>query len=294
MIQLHIEGVPVEAMVDTGSQSTVISRAVLHKVGRHLRQQEKEMPQLRLPTARLYGKDNGGERRELNITAEVSLKIEADGKAVTAPVFVQPDSEQPCLLGMNIAPELGLKFLDANGLPLKEYACQPLPIQAPTSAMVYLTQTLTLPGRKGRFLEAQVNPTFEAGTELLFEPNAESLGALGLSAQESLLCVQKNGTVLIPLQNFKQNTVDIQAGFELGGVEGLQRIVMQPSDCSLDFPEKVKCSQVTTRRQAKLQEDRKSKLKAMLNLPGENLTPAQTVPAARKEANGQCRCICRR
>jgi predicted aspartyl protease len=30
MIQLHIEGVPVEAMVDTGSQSTVISRAVLH------------------------------------------------------------------------------------------------------------------------------------------------------------------------------------------------------------------------------------------------------------------------
>ena len=82
------------------------------------------MPQLRLPTARLYGKDCGGERQELDITAEVSLKIEADAKAVTAPVFVQPDSEQPCLLGMNIAPALGLKFLDANGLPLKEYARQ--------------------------------------------------------------------------------------------------------------------------------------------------------------------------
>ena len=53
MIHLHIEGVPVEAMVDTGSQFTVISWAVLHKVGRHLRQQGKEMPQLRLPTARL-------------------------------------------------------------------------------------------------------------------------------------------------------------------------------------------------------------------------------------------------
>ena len=132
-----------------------------------------------------------------------------------------------------------------------------MPIQDPTSAIVYSTQTLTLPGRKGRFLEAQVNPAFEAGTELLFEPNAASLGALGLSAKESLLCVQ---TVLIPLQNFKQNTVDIHAGFELGGVEGLQtRVIMQPSDCSLDFPEEVKCSQVTTRRQAKLQEDRKSK-----------------------------------
>ena len=47
------------------------------------------------------------------------------------------------------------------------------------------------------------------------------------------------------------------------------------ADCSLDFPEKVKCSQVTTRRQAKVQEDRKLKLKSMLNLPGENLTPKQ-------------------
>jgi hypothetical protein len=273
---MHIEGIPVEAMVDTGSQSTVISRAVLHQVGRHLRQQGKEMPQLRLPTARLYGKDCGGERRELDITAEVSLEIEADGKAVTAPMFVQPDSEQPCLLGMNIAPALGLKFFDANGLPLKEYACQSLPSQDRTSAVVYLTQTLTLPGRKGRFLEAKVDPTIEPGTEILFEPNAESLRALGLSAQESLLCVQKSGTILIPLQNFKQNIVDIQAGFELGGVEALQtKFLMQPSDCSLDFPEEMKCSQVTTRRQARLQEDRKFKLKAMLNLPGENLTPEQ-------------------
>ena len=86
------------------------------------------MSQLRVPTARLYGKDCDGEGRELDIT-EVSLKIEAGGKAVTAPVFVQPDSEQPCLLGMNVAPTLGLKFLDANGLPLKEYTSQSQPIQ---------------------------------------------------------------------------------------------------------------------------------------------------------------------
>ena len=252
-LQLHIEGVPVEAMVDTGSQSTVISRAVLHEVGRHLRHQGREMPQLRLPSARLYGKDCEGEKRELDITAEVSLKIEAEGKAVTAPVFVQPESEQPCLLGMNIAPALGLKFLDANGLPLKEYNSHSRQCQERTSAVVCLTQTSTLPGRKGRFLEAKVDPTIQPGTEIIFEPSAESLRTLGLSAQESLLCVQKDSTVLIPVQNFKQNTVDIQAGFELGGVETLQtKFHVQPSNCSLDMPEEVKCSQVTTRRQAKL------------------------------------------
>ena len=68
------------------------------------------------------------------------------------------------------------------------------------------------------------------------------------------MCVQDNGIVLNPLQNFKQNTVNIQAGFELGGVEALQtKFLKQSSDCSLDFSKEVKCLQVTTRRQAKLQ-----------------------------------------
>ena len=91
-----------------------------------------------------------------------------------------------------------------------------------------------------------------------------------------MLSVQKHGTVLIPLQNLKQDTVDINAGFELGGVEALQtKFLMQPSECLLSIPDKAKCSQVTTRRQARLEEDRKSKLKAMFSLPGENLTPEQ-------------------
>ena len=50
---------------------------------------------------------------------------------------------------------------------------------------------------------------------------------------------------------------------------------MQPSDCLLSFPDEGRCSQVTTRRQAKLHEDRMTKLKATLNLLGENLTPEQ-------------------
>ena len=159
---------------------------------------------------------------------------------------------------MNIAPALGLKFLHANGLPLKEYASQPQSSQKQKRAMVCLTQTSTLPGRKGRFLEARVDPIIKPGTEILFKPNAESLRALGPSAQESL-SIQKHGTVLIPLQNLKQDTVDIEAGFELGGVEVLQtKFLMQPSECLLSIPDKAKCSQVTTRRQARLQEDRKS------------------------------------
>ena len=52
MLKLQIEGVPIKVMVDTGSQSTVISRAVLHEVGKHLHQQGRKMPQLRIPNNR--------------------------------------------------------------------------------------------------------------------------------------------------------------------------------------------------------------------------------------------------
>ena len=88
-------------MVDKGFQSTIISRATLQKVAAKLQEQGKEIPKLRLPSVKLYGKDGDNDRNELHIVAEVTLTFEADGKSVSAPVFVQPNIEQSCLLGMN-------------------------------------------------------------------------------------------------------------------------------------------------------------------------------------------------
>ena len=55
------------------------------------------MPKLRLPSPRLYGKSGA----EIDVTAMVDLKFALDGLDVTVPVFVQPESEPDCLLGMN-------------------------------------------------------------------------------------------------------------------------------------------------------------------------------------------------
>ena len=38
------EGVQVSALVDTGSQTTIIAHTVLHEIGRHLREQGKPLP----------------------------------------------------------------------------------------------------------------------------------------------------------------------------------------------------------------------------------------------------------
>ena len=54
----------------------------------------------------------------MTITAQLQVKVEADGESACVPVFVQPFSEQECLLGMNVLPALGLVITRANGEPL--------------------------------------------------------------------------------------------------------------------------------------------------------------------------------
>lgn len=117
-LDLTVGGVPTVAMVDTGSQSTIISRSLLHRIAKQCRLEGKDLPSLVQPTAHLFGKDGQRGGHELVITAQVDLILTADGVSVVVPVFVQPDSTQECLLGMNAAPLLGLTFLDGKGQPL--------------------------------------------------------------------------------------------------------------------------------------------------------------------------------
>ena len=56
-MSVKIGGVDVEAMVDMGSQSTIISRSLLCAIGAHCRSQDLPYPEL---AARLFGKDGCG------------------------------------------------------------------------------------------------------------------------------------------------------------------------------------------------------------------------------------------
>ena len=91
LLDVSIEGVPVAAVADTGAQSTIISRSMLHRVHKHMKSQGKSLPKLELPSPPLYGKSGSA----LDITAMVNLRFSVDGLEVTVPVFVQPESELP-------------------------------------------------------------------------------------------------------------------------------------------------------------------------------------------------------
>jgi hypothetical protein len=108
LLNVSIEGLPVKATVDTG---TIISHSTLHAIGCHLNQIGRPLPTLLKPTVRLYGKDGPVGGRQLTITAQLPLTFTVDCESVNVLTFVQPDSEQPCLLGMNAIPSLGITVL---------------------------------------------------------------------------------------------------------------------------------------------------------------------------------------
>ena len=79
---VSVEGVSVPALVDTGSQSTIISRSFLHKVFAHVKTSGKELPRLEQPCTNLF-RGKGG--HPIVVTAQVVLTISTDGKSISVP-----------------------------------------------------------------------------------------------------------------------------------------------------------------------------------------------------------------
>ncbi len=84
-LPVKVGGVEVEVMVDTGSQSTITSRSFLRAIGAHCRSQDLPCPTLEVPMVRLFRKDGRGSGRELIITAQLQIPIEADGESTNVP-----------------------------------------------------------------------------------------------------------------------------------------------------------------------------------------------------------------
>ena len=104
------------------------------------------LPKCAPPSVKLVGRGGkGGD--ELPITAEVPFHFVLDGYSTYAPVFVQPDSDIQCLLGMNVIPSLGIRVKRANG----EVMTEPTAPKPLAEAKMYLIQSTRIQGRMALF-----------------------------------------------------------------------------------------------------------------------------------------------
>ena len=223
-VDICIEGTPVRAMVDTGAQSTIISRSTLHAVSQNLKQQGRELPPLELPTVRLYGKDGKKGGNELLITAQAPLMLSLDDRSVSVPVFVQPDSDQACLLGINAIPGLEISVLRDEGKPMSSQStdCN----TQSEKVTVNLVKSTTLPSQKGRIVTATMSSLSPICGDLLFEPDHKVLVPLGVDAHECVITTDGDGRARLPLQNFQGITAHLEAGTQLGTIKSTDVVTL--------------------------------------------------------------------
>ena len=91
-------------------------------VVKHLQKDNHRVPKLELPTTHLHGKDGKKGSNALYLNVQIPFTLGLKSKSVTIPVFVQPDSEQDCLLGMKIISILGIQVKHSDGTQLLSVA----------------------------------------------------------------------------------------------------------------------------------------------------------------------------
>ena len=266
---VRLGGILVEAMVDTGSQSTIISRSLLQKIAQSLKVAGSPLPVLELPTVRLFGKDGAGGGRELVITAQFNTMVEADGESVSVLVFVQPDSRQPCLLGMNVLPALGFSMFRANGEPLITKT-DDLKV-----AMVRLVQCTVISSLKGSFVEVEPFQKLQPKSSVIFEPLGSQLESVGLQTHESLLEIGEDGRLSIPVVNVQGTPARLEKGLRVGLVRCVKQVSEALNSCTggrMCEKHPVNCARVEAISQSK---ERVEQLLQLLKMSSEKLLESQ-------------------
>ena len=227
--EMLLDDVPVRALLDTGSPTSIVSLEFFLRAAATRRTQEQtpadwgKAIQQRLHPTTISLRSYGGS--ELQIVSQVRCRIAWQERVVDAVLQVQKAAPVDLLLGTDVLPRLGFALvrvgpqasedllscpplhLETSGSRIPAQEAAALPNRKPTSDLVLPTQTASqgavrsasvrliqatkLPGRHSRLIQANVQDNEIAGTTLLFEPDKEVLGAKGVSVADAVVAPGK-------------------------------------------------------------------------------------------------------
>ena len=239
--EVIFEGMPVVALLDTGSPVTIVSlefalRALAAR--RPEGQQPEEWKQgvkdrLETPTIKLrnYG------RGELDIVSQMKAQISKGGNSLIGTVQVQKGAPVELLMGTDLQPQLGFLYFEprqeniatdlfssklwdiseAHSLPGPH---QPQETTRPPAEppMVCLIKATRLPARHVKLVRARIDCPWEKSFSL-FESAKESLEQEGLQMEDGVAEPDESGIVTLAVQNHSPEPVCLKKGQVLGKLQ---------------------------------------------------------------------------
>ena len=230
-LDLEVGGLPVRALIDTGSPATIISEKLLHEI---MKGNTEITPAcLERPTVQLV--DCG--QHLLHIVGQITLVFKLiPGAERKVKVLINTDSTQDCLLGTNAQEELGFTLIlpDGQEIPrspaptVERYSKESEPKDStsktslPTANSTFTVRLLTtcrIPGYRGHTIKAKVEGDWSRvqNKEFLFEPDRETLQKFELDAESSL--VKCDSTIALRVHNYSYSATFIGKDMVLGTVE---------------------------------------------------------------------------
>lgn len=238
---IELEGVPVQALVDTGSPATIVSLELLLEVlwrARPTRQSREEWEKEvkgRIETPTLTLQNYGGER--INTVGQISISLSRDEFSDKCLVQVQRHSPVPILLGTDVQSKLGFMLLQdstkgrAVDLLSKKDVQSPRAVENPKrpatthldpatmskdqSTCVHLISQVRIPSRHSRLVEASVT-SGSGSTPIYFESAVEELAQHGLVIDDGLVKTSSEGVLVLPIQNHSLVPVNLRGDQLLG------------------------------------------------------------------------------
>ena len=252
---VFLDEVPVSALLDTGSPTSIVSLEFFLKAAAKKRTPEQtptewgKTVRARLQPTTVSLRSYGG--NELQIVSQVRCRVARGNRTVDATLQVQKAAPVDLLLGTNVLSQLGFALLQTKQNPsdnLLSYSSLPadppkcsvsgqetatplsqtstpsdLVLPTPSSphrtrtASVRLIQAVRLPGRHSKLIQADVQDVKMDKAALLFQPDQGILRTKGIVMADTIVMPGK--TVTLFVNNFGCEPVQLERGEVIGQLE---------------------------------------------------------------------------
>ena len=231
-VEVEVEGLPVTAVVDTGSPVSIISSLCLfdlyrRKAGPGIDWKEDVKRVTRPPTTAISLK--GYNSTPIGVAAEADLNVKRGCFETKAVLFVQREAPQELLIGTDLLGTLGMEVTTKEGSSL------PMAPEGVDKGVVSvkLLKTTKLPARHMGFVPVDVSDPQESSMlgEVMFLPEKERDESLGVVWAPALVTVREDRPVVVEVRNESNSPVTLRAGTRVGHVESVEgSLVTEVSD----------------------------------------------------------------
>ena len=182
-VEVQMEGVPVRALIDTGSPATIIDLEFLVNALAKKHESDQSPPEWMAAVEKQFQpsglplKSYGGHK--LNLVCQLQVTLTRGNHTTDAVIQVQKDAPVELLLGTDLQPLLGFSFLMEDECETTDLLQQ----EQPSDCVVHLVKAVHVPANYMKMIEGQA---IGCGERSVFQPVQKLIEQHGLQMADAV------------------------------------------------------------------------------------------------------------